>query len=269
MKTNKQNQTWRIHQYSREDSPGRQSIESLCNGEQAVVVFKDALPTTMLAACQNAIERYRSSANTTTYTNGSLTTIGPYLAKHIECPDDYFASAQIVEDRLFNDSNLPSVIRDFLSRKFEARINVASESDGRKYAGAIVRLHGNGVSNPLHNDNIMRDAKDSGLVVAGLKHQLSCIVCLQECTEGGVLQHYQRVWNQNDERFKIPNGLGYQKEVVADQSLVKFKPATGDVYVMNPTYYHSINTVIGAERRTLGFFLGCVDDQLDDWITWS
>lgn len=264
-----QHAPWNIKRYSRNDSPDSKLMRELCSGETAIAVFKNALPESLIKESQCAIERFRTSANTTDYVNGSLTTIGPYLAKHLNHPEEYFASAQTVEERLFKDSRVPSIVRELLSEGLATEINVASESDGRKYAGAIVRLHANGVSNPLHNDNIMRDARETGLAIAKIKHQLSCVVCLQECTRGGELHHYQRAWDSRDERFKISNGLGYDEQVVSNCPSVKFKPSTGDVYVMNPTYYHSINAVSGAERRTLGFFFGAIDEELNDWIAWS
>jgi hypothetical protein len=266
MKTHK---SWKIQRFGENVRPGRNLVRQLCSGDVAVAVFKSALTPSLIAESQLAIDRFRGIANKTDYVNGSLTTIGQYLAKHINNPSQYFSSASTVEEQLFRDAQIPRWVRQFLAHRFSIKIAVASEDDGRKYAGAIVRLHADGVCNPLHNDNIARDARHTGLAVAKVTNQLSCVVCLQECTTGGALHHYQKAWNSVDEQFKIPNGLGYYEQVVADCPAVTYKPSVGDIYVMNPTYYHSISAVGGTERRTLGFFFGSTDEDLEKWIAWS
>jgi hypothetical protein len=142
------------------------------------------------------------------------------------------------------------------------------ERDGRRYPDSNVRIYPDGIDTPLHNDNIMRDANSTGLVLAGLKHQLSCVVCVQECDEGGELQMYRRAWQPGDEQYKIQGGLGYDEAVVAGAPCYEFKPRTGDVYLLNPTYYHAIKRVSGADRVTLGFFFGFFADDLVDATLW-
>lgn len=148
------------------------------------------------------------------------------------------------------------------------RFEIATEPDGRQYASSNVRIYTDTVDTPLHNDNIMRDGASSGLVLAKLKHQLSCVVCIQECDEGGELSIYRKPWEPADEVYKIPGGLGYDMGVVADTPVHQFKPQTGDVYLLNPTYYHAIERVSGADRLTLGFFFGFFDDHLDEGVAW-
>lgn len=75
----------------------------------------------------------------------------------------------------------------------------AREPDGRCYCECIVRIHADGVRNPLHNDSIMRDAAETCIRLAHLEEQLSCVVCLQECDSGGELYHDRKKWHPNDE----------------------------------------------------------------------
>jgi hypothetical protein len=121
----------------------------------------------------------------------------------------------------------------------------------------------------LHNDNIARDAAGTGLAVAGVTRQLSCVVCVDECDSGGELETYRRRWQPADERHKIPGGLGYDEAVVAGVPRTVYRPRAEDVYLINPTYYHAINTVRGASRVTLGFFIGFFGDDLDRAVVWG
>jgi hypothetical protein len=251
--------------------PGRAALEALRDNRLGLVRFRQALDPASLPACQAAIVQRRTQAEVNRYVNGTLTTFGVYLARHLKNPTDYFdraAHGDILFPRPRTDLRMQ--VRRLLSDAFALRsLNVAVEPDGRPYASAIVRLHADGVSNPLHNDHIARDAAGTGLVLAGLRHQFSCVVCLQECTLGGELELYRKLWLPADERFKVPAGLGYDEGVVAGCERLTFKPATGDVYVMNPKNYHAIAAVRGAERRTLGFFFGFFEDRCEDSVAWS
>lgn len=254
-----------------EPLPGRDGMRALCDGTTALFVFKDMLDHSRLAACQEAIESQRRQATVSGYVNGSLTTIGPYLNRYLSNTSEYFERAGESGNLFPNPhTDLRSQVRQLLVNAFDMeRLEVAVQGVGQQYSPAVVRLHADGMSNPLHNDKIVRDAAGSELVLARLKHQLSCIVCINECTSGGELRHYRHRWHPDDEKFKIPNGLGYYDDVVAGAECLTFRPSTGDVYVMNPTYYHSINEVAGAERRTLGFFFGFFDDCLTEAVCWS
>jgi hypothetical protein len=150
-----------------------------------------------------------------------------------------------------------------------AGLDVAREADGRRYADSIIRVHGDGVANPLHNDNIMRDASRTGLKLAGLKHQLSCVVCVQECDRGGELVTYRKRWAPDDEVFKVKDGLGYDDRVIVGVERDVFRPRQGDVYLINPTSYHEIKQVGGKDRVTLSFFIGFYDDNLEEAVLWS
>jgi hypothetical protein len=234
-------------------------------------VLRGLLPDALFADNRARLEPLFGTARTTEYVNGSLTTIGPYLAKYLDDPDGYFAAAKEA-DALLGDVgfNLGERIRAALREVLGLReLEPATEADGRGYAPFVVRIHADGVRNPLHNDNIMRDAAGTGIVLEHLAYQLSCVVCLQECDGGGELGIYRRPWEPADERFKIPGGLGYEHGVVEGAPGHEFKPAAGDVYLLNPTQYHEIARVSGDTRLTLGFFLGFPDERLDTAMVWG
>ncbi|MFF3747170.1 2OG-Fe(II)-dependent halogenase WelO5 family protein [Streptomyces kronopolitis] len=147
--------------------------------------------------------------------------------------------------------------------------SVAQEPDARDYAASVVRIHADGVRNQLHNDNIMRDAQGAGLALTDLAYQLSCVVCLQECDAGGELRMYRKPWEPVDEAYKIQDGLGYDEAVVDGYPCHEFTPQAGDIYLINPTRYHSIERVTGPDRLTMGFFIGFADDALNSAVVWG
>jgi hypothetical protein len=250
---------------------GPRMLRSLVQSERPVLVMRDVLPPQVLKGGLRLIEEHHESALATRYVNGTLTTIGPYLAGHLAQPDRYFQGARTL-DKVFSEPehDLRRLTRERLQAFFHLRsFTAAQEADGRRYADAVVRIHGDGVRNPLHNDNVMRDAAKTGLSLARLKHQLSCIVCVQECDQGGELILYRRPWRPEDEGFKIQGGLGYDLGVVRGAAREVFRPQTGDVYLINPTNYHEIERVCGRDRITLGFFIGFYDDGLSDAVVWS
>ncbi len=251
--------------------PDHELLRKLVTGEIPVVVLRNLLPADAFAKNRERVGELFSSASTTNYANGTLTTIGPYLAKYLSGLDTYFQESKEAGAMLDSVSfDLADQVRDGLRKAFGLdSLEPAREPDGREYAASVVRIHADGVRNPLHNDNIMRDAADKGIVLADLAYQLSCVVCLQECEEGGELRIYQRPWQLDDEKFKIDGGLGYDEAVVDGHPGHEFKPQAGDVYVINPTQYHSIERVFGSDRITMGFFMGFADEELDSAVVWG
>lgn len=250
---------------------GHALLERLVHGESAVVVLRGLLPQAEFAAAATALTTLMDGASTARYVNGTLTTIGPFLARYLSRIDDYFRDADEAAARFAQaDFTLAERVRARLCAVLGLRgMEPAREGDGRRYGESVVRLHADGIRNPLHNDNIMRDAAGTGLALAELDHQLSCVVCIQECDTGGELKIYRKPWSPDDEAHKIDGGLGYRHEVVAGAPCHTFKPSTGDVYLINPTYYHEIERVGGASRLTLGFFIGLSDDSPSDAVVWS
>lgn len=255
---------------SREVSGGA-LLSGLVTGEHAVVVLRNLLPADVFALNRKRVLGIFDQARTTAYTNGALTTIGPYLAKYLDRPQDYFVDAAAARRQLGQVGfDLDVEVRRALAAALGlAGIEPAREPNGRTYADSVIRIHADGVSNPLHNDNIMRDAAGTGLVLAGLDHQLSCIVCLQECDSGGELVIYDRTWRPDDERFKTPGTLGYPDDVVAGARQHVFAPQVGDVYLINPTNYHAIRRVAGSTRLTMGFFMGLADADPTSIVVWG
>ncbi|MFI1285791.1 MULTISPECIES: 2OG-Fe(II)-dependent halogenase WelO5 family protein [unclassified Streptomyces] len=249
---------------------GADLVRRLVDGTVAVVVLRNLLPESVFDANRERLAPVFGQASTTQYSNGSLTTIGPYLAKHLDDPDTYFAEALKANE--FTESigvDLGARTRQRLAEVLDLkRFDTESEADGRSYSQQNVRIYADNIRTPLHNDNIMRDAAGTGLALAELRHQLSCVVCIQECEDGGELRIHRKRWSGEDNEYKIVGGLGYDEAVTGDAPAHEFKPRAGDVYLLNPTYYHSIEQVTGSDRITMGFFFGFYDDELTEAVSW-
>lgn len=256
---------------SRWQAPAAQSdVAAWLANENAVLVLRNALDPELLNTIKNNVYRLREHIQKTQYINGALTTFGPYLAKHLNSLDDYFAKANETDMLFTNNDDLRAIVREKLCALLNCeRLEVAQEPDGRFYAPATVRIHADGVANPLHNDNIMRDAAHTSLKLKNLTRQLSCVVCIQECDEGGELVHYKKRWHQEDEQYKILNGLGYETGVVEGVEGCRFRPQTGDIYLIDPTHYHEILSVKGRDRITMGFFIGFFGNQTQSGVVWT
>ena len=254
----------------RADVDGAALLKGLVDGDIPVLVLRGLLPAPVFAANRDRIVPLFDQAATTRYANGSLTTIGPYLAKHLGDPQAYFAEAAQAEALTASvgfdlAARTRAALAELLGlRSFEPTV----EPDGRRYAEQNVRIYQDAIRTPLHNDNMMRDAAGTGLLLAELSYHLSCVVCIQECDEGGELEIHHRVWQSSDEDYKVIGGLGYDDAVVAGARSCRFKPEAGDVYLLNPTQYHSIERVGGQDRVTMGFFFGFFDSALTDASAW-
>ncbi|RSS78587.1 hypothetical protein [Streptomyces sp. WAC06614] len=260
-----------VHDVERDgDIDGASLVKGLVDGTVAVVVLRNLLPEAVFADNRERLRPVFGQASTTQYTNGSLTTIGPYLAKHLDEPDTYFTEARKANE--FTASlgvDLGERTRQRLAEVLGLkRFDTEAEPDGRSYSQQNVRIYADSIRTPLHNDNIMRDAAGTGLALASLRHQLSCVVCIQECETGGELRIHRKRWTEADNTYKIVGGLGYDEAVTDGAPAHEFKPQAGDVYLLNPTYYHSIEQVSGSDRITMGFFFGFYDDELAEAVSW-
>lgn len=245
-------------------------MKGLASGGHAVVVLKGLIPEPDFVRNRDRILLLFDQAVTTTYSNSRLTTVGPYLAKFAGDRAAYFAAAaQAAATTADAGIDLARCTRRRLVDVLGlAAFASAVEPDGARYADHNIRIYSDDVETPLHNDNIMRDMAGDVLALNALTSHYSCVVCVQECDEGGHLELYRRIWKPDDERHKIPGGFGYETAVVDGAESLRFKPEAGDVYLFDPTQYHAIERVSGRERVTMGFFFGFRDSAPDEAIAW-
>lgn len=246
-------------------------FDDVLSANISVLVFRGYIPPVMSQDLVSDLEHCSKLIRVSSYLNAKLTTLGPYFVKYISSPEEYFKQVAEIQAVLPGSldvmkDNVYRLVREWL--QFET-FKTAVDPVFGEYSGSIVRFHADGIANPLHNDNISRDAACSGLVVANIVHQLSCVVCLQECTAGGALRVFKKKWNFDDERFKNKCELGYSDDVVSGYGFCEFSPCRGDIYIFNPGYYHEIDCVSGVTRITLGFFFGIAGGDVKTAIAWS
>lgn len=246
-------------------------LDDIVTARVPLLVLRDFLPSEMREATVYDLQQCREKIRVSHYPNGALTTLGPYLAKHTAAPDNYFTELRDIEPSLPSSLNcLRDTVYSWVKHALKLEsLKTAQEPQRGDYAGSIVRFHANGVRNPLHNDNIVRDAANTNLVVTQILHQLSCVVCLQECNAGGALRIFNKKWSPDDEQFKTPGELGYQSVVTGCNEICEFRPRSGDIYLFNPAFYHEIDQVEGDTRITMGFFFGLTDKKMKHAIAWS
>ncbi|EBM2192644.1 hypothetical protein DWD10_21395 [Salmonella enterica] len=250
---------------------GATLLSDIITAKTPLLVLRNFLKSETRKSIVDDLQQCRANVQVSHYSNGSLTTLGPYLARYISAPDNYFTDFNNVKPHLPDSLTLlqKSVyqwVKQVLSLQ---TLEIATEDKYGHYSGSIVRFHANGVANPLHSDHIVRDAADTNLVVTNILHQLSCVVCLQECNDGGVLRIYNKEWTPEDERFKTLGELGYHDDIKKGCDSFDYSPQNGDIYIFNPVYYHEIDRVVGDTRITMGFFFGITDQNKKHAIAWS
>ena len=96
---------------------------------------------------------------------------------------------------------------------------------------------------------------------------MSAVLHLQTCESGGELVIYDKFWNTNDERFRNKE-FGYADDIVNHAHMSKIVARQGDLVIINPNKYHSVNIVKGKIKRiTLGFFFG--QEPESNFYAWS
>lgn len=258
------------HHDARKERLGKTALRALIEGDRPVIKLSNLFDAAEISDGLLKVIEKRPTADVTQYNNGSLTLLGTFLVKNLGRLDSYFDEAADIERRFKQwDFNMASTARERLRDLFGLdSFEVASQTSGRRFASSNVRICSNNVDTPLHNDFVMRDAQGYDVVLKHLAYQLSCVICLQGPEEGGELTVYRKKWELADEKYKVSGGLGYDLGVVEGRDAYSMRPKTGDVYLLNPTYYHAVERVSGRERITLGFFFGFFDEELKDAVAW-
>ena len=151
-----------------------------------------------------------------------------------------------------------------ISKLLHGKIKFARENS-MPYSEGIIRFHIPGESVHIHRDNASFDASEFS--VSKLSGQISAILHLQSSESGGELIIYDKFWSDNDERFRNPK-FGYTSNVVNDVHMSKIFVRQGDLVIINPNKYHSVNTIKGKIKRvTFGFFFG--QESESNLYAWS
>ena len=226
------------------------SYDDLIAGKFPALIVPEILSKTECSSLCNRITNNQT-------TNGNPRRFGTSLSSHIYEKSRYFSNAQRSNDslkKLFAENISPLIaMRNVISKKFQKQLTTAIEN-GMSYSEAVIRIHDNDDSVHLHRDNSNFEMSDYN--VSHLKNQLSAILYLQSPEQGGELTIYHKLWNKKDECMREPN-FGYSSALIEDVHKTKILPTEGNMVLLNPKFYHQIESVSGTRSRiSIGFFFG-------------
>ena len=189
--------------------------------------------------------------------NDSSTKFGTSLSSHIYEKQKYFSKSKKSNEilkNLFSENISPlSFMQQKISKLFGKKIYTATENENA-YSDAVIRIHGNDDSVHLHRDNSNFEMSEYN--VSRFKNQLSAILYLQSPDVGGELTIFHKMWSKKDEMMREPE-FGYSSDLIRGVYQTKIRPIVGNMVILNPKFYHQIESISGLKSRiTLTFFFG-------------
>ena len=187
--------------------------------------------------------------------NGSK--FGTSLSSHIYKKSEYFSNAHKSNEflkKLFSENSSPlKLMYKNISKISQKSISTATENN-KIYSDAIIRIHTKNNSVHLHRDNSNFEMDEYN--VSMLKNQLSAILYLQSPEKGGELTIFNKMWHKKDECMRKPE-FGYSSDLIKNVSKTTIAPVEGNMIILNPKFYHQIESISGTKSRiSLGFFFG-------------
>ena len=189
--------------------------------------------------------------------NDSSTKFGTSLSSHIYEKQRYFSKSKKSNEilkNLFSENISPlTFMQQKISKLFGKKIYTATEN-GNVYSDAVIRIHESGDSVHLHRDNSHFEMSEYN--VSQIKNQLSAILYLQSPDVGGELTIFHKMWSKKDEMMREPE-FGYSSDLIRGVYQTKIRPIAGNMVILNPKFYHQIESISGLKSRiTLTFFFG-------------
>ena len=198
---------------------------------------------------------------------GSTEKIGESLNSYISNKFEYFKkskSSNGVLKKMFSYTDPREKMLAKISTSYGKKIQFAREKS-RSYSRGIIRLHQPGTMIHIHRDNASFEA--SNFSVSELSGQLSATLHLQSAESGGTLCIFDKFWTKADEKHRKPV-FGYSKKAIKKVSQTLISCNQGDLVLINPKKYHSVNAIKGKLTRiTFGFFFGY--DRHCNLFAWS
>ena len=225
--------------------------EDLISGKAPFIVIPNVISeSTCISLCEKIFKNYKTFPGP-----GIKNKIGTSLGSHIHEKSKYFLNSQKSNTfikNIFSDVCSPlKPMRQIISQTFHKQISTASENK-MSYSDCVIRIHDEGDSVHLHRDNCNFEMPD--YTVSKYKNQLSAILYLQSPEHGGELTVYQKQWNRYDERSRQPD-FGYSFDLVNGTSYTSISPTAGSMVLLNPNFYHKVESVHGnSSRVSIGFF---------------
>ena len=198
---------------------------------------------------------------------GSTEKIGESLNSYVSNKFEYFKkskSSNAALRKIFSSKDPRQRMLARISASCGKKIQFAREKSW-SYSHGIIRLHNPGTMIHIHRDNASFEA--SNFSVSELFGQLSAVLHLQSAEFGGKLSIFDKFWTRSDEKYRKPE-FGYSNNVIKKAFQTSIPCNQGDLVLINPKKYHSVNAVKGRLTRiTLGFFFG--HDKYHNLFAWS
>ena len=237
------------------------SYDDLISGKIPAFIVPGILSQTECSSLSSKISNIQT-------TNSNPRKFGTSLSSHIYEKSKYFSNAKTSNEflkKLFAANISPLIaMHETISKIFQKQLITATEN-GTSYSDAVIRIHDNDDSVHLHRDNSNFEMSDYN--VSNLKNQLSAILYLQSPEQGGELTIFHKMWNKEDECMREPD-FGYSSTLIEDVHKTKILPTEGNMVLLNPKFYHQIESVSGTRSRiSIGFFFG--ESSKNYLFSWS
>jgi len=229
------------------------TYENLISGQIPAIIIPDVISKSNCEKlCKNILGNQNIKSGP-----GISNKIGTSLNSHIYEKSKYFSNAQQSNhliQTIFSDVKSPLFsMQKIITNISQKQISTATENS-ISYSDGVIRIHQNGDSVHLHRDN--SNFEMSEYRVSHLKNQLSAILYLQSPKQGGELIIYQKKWKKEDEKMRHPE-FGYSLDLIKNTPQTSISPQSGNMVILNPKFYHKIESVHGSTQRiSLGFFFG-------------
>ena len=239
------------------------TYENLISGKIPAIIIPDVISK---LHCEKLCNKILTTQHMTSGP-GISNKIGTSISSHIYEKSKYFSNAQKSNQKIqniFSDVQSPLyLMQKTITDIFQKQISTATENS-MSYSNAVIRIHQDRDSVHLHRDNSNFEMPEYS--ISHFENQLSAILYLQSPKKGGDLTIYQKIWHKEDEKLRQPE-FGYSSEIVNNVQQTRILPISGTMVIINPKFYHQIESVSGVKQRiSLGFFFGELSkSQLYSW----
>lgn len=203
--------------------------------------------------------RFLSFANRTNSIK-SVTRLGisQYEQGMVAGKDNYFNLVEQAQNNLLKvcETTFNPVMKmiDLLSQYY-ADVAILTEAGYGPYFAGVAKLRTG--KTPVHSDFPLFGATD--WAIAQMIAQLSWNFYLRLPSEGGELRIWDRLWQEEDDRYLIDGMYYHDESVVGNASFVDVKPILGEAIIFNSRNYH---TVLPTQNRiAVGSWISLMPDM--------
>jgi hypothetical protein len=134
------------------------------------------------------------------------------------------------------------------------------DTTGEYFLGVFRNMQGGA---PPHIDYAPWEAR--GWAIAAVAAQLTWNLYLTIPNGGGGTRIYDRAWQPEDERYKLPGSYAYASDVVDCAPACDLQPRLGEVIVFNTRNYHEVFASTSTRMTFGSFFVPATDGELWLW----